>query len=140
MASGSVALRDLAGDLRDVPARAMIPVVKAVKAVAVSEGGRMSRVSKRGVKLRAVDDPLTGKAADVVVWRVQGVPVGPWVWATSGTRPHTTRRRKRGPLRKMTVRHPGSAGRGSWDRVVARAEQIVPDVFADTLDDVLRGW
>ena len=140
MANGSVLLRDLAGQIRDIPDRAMIPVLKAVKKLAADEGGTMSRVGRRGAKLKAVDERRDQSLTTLVVWRIQGVPVGPWVWATSGTKPHAIRRRKRGPLRKMTVPHPGTAGRGSWDRVVARAEQIVPAAFADTLDDVLRGW
>ena len=140
MAAGSVALRNLAGDLRDLPFKAILPTVKQIKAIAAAEGGRMSNVSKRGVKLRAVDKRLPGKAADVVVWRIQGVPVGPWTWRNTGTKGHPIRRRKRGPLRKMTVNHPGSAGSGHWGKVNTRAEQIVAAVFADTLDDVLRGW
>ncbi len=140
MAAGSVALRNLAGDLRDLPFKAILPTVKQIKAIAAAEGGRMSNVSKRGVKLRAVDKRMPGKAADVVVWRIQGVPVGPWTWRDTGTRSHTIRRRKRGPLRKMTVQHPGAAGSGHWAKVNTRAEQIVHAVFTDTLADVLRSW
>ena len=137
MAAGSVVLRDLAGEIRDVPFRAMLPVVKNVKAYAAQQGGRMANVSKRGVKLRAVDRQFPGKSEAVVVWRIQGVPVGPWVWATYGTAQHQIRRRKRGPMRKMTVTHPGSTGRAKWVRVVEYAEKIVPAVFTDELDKVL---
>lgn len=140
MAAGSVALRTLAGDLRDLPFKAILPTVKQIKAIAAAEGGRMANVSKRGVKLRAVDRRMPGKAADVVVWRVQGVPVGPWTWRDTGTAGHLIRRRKRGPLRKMTVHHPGSAGSGHWRKVNDRAEQIVTAVFTDELADVLAGW
>ena len=138
MAAGSVALRDLAGEIRNVPFKAMLPVVKNVKAYAGQQGGRMTNVSKRGVKLRAVDRQWPGKAENVVVWRIQGVPVGPWVWATYGTAAHDIRRRKRGKKRKMLVHHPGGSGRGSWARVVAYAERIVPAVFTDELERVLR--
>ena len=140
MAAGSVALRDLAGQLRAVPDRAILPTVKAIKADAVKIGGTMSGNGKRPLRLRAVDRQFPGQAQDVKVWRIQGIPVGPWVWATDGTASHDIRRRKRGKKRKMTVRHPGTSGRGAWDRVVARAEQIVPAVFAAELDDVLRRW
>lgn len=140
MTAGSVALRDLAGDLRALSFKAMLPTVKQIKAIAVAEGGRMAHVSKRGVKLRAVDKRMPGKADDVVVWRIQGVPVGPWVWTESGTGAHRIRRRKRGKLSKLTVAHPGSAGHGRWSRVVDRAEPIVVAVFTNELDDVLRGW
>lgn len=129
----------MAGQLRDLPFRAMLPTVKQIKAIAAAEGGRMSNVSKRGAKLRAVDKRRPGKGENVVVWRVQGVPVGPWVWATVGTRPHQIRRRKRGPLRKMTVNHPGGGGRGAWTRVLARADPIVKAVFTAELDRTLRG-
>ena len=137
MTAGSVVLRDLAGELRDVPFKAMLPTVKAIKKIAADEGTTMARVSKRGVKLRAVDRTLAGKGADVVIVRIQGVPVGPWVWQTSGTSAHTIRRRKRGKLSKMRVPHPGSAGRGRWDRVAARAEPIVKAVFTDYVGKVL---
>lgn len=136
--TGSVVLRDLAGEIRALPLKAIRPTVKQIKLIAVAEGGRMVNVSKRGVKLRAVDKLLPGKAENVTVWRIQGVPVGPWVWKDSGTRAHDIRRRKRGPLRKMTVRHPGTAGAGNWARVVARAEPIVVAVFTAELDRIIR--
>lgn len=140
MAAGSVALRDLAGQLRELPDRAILPTVKAIKADAQRIGGTMTGNGRRPLRLRAVDRQFAGQAAGVKVWRIQGVPVGPWVWATTGTKPHDIRRRKRGKLRKMTVPHPGTGGRRAWDQVVARAEQIVPAVFAAGLDDVLQGW
>lgn len=140
MAAGSVALRDLAGQLRDVPDKAILPTVKAIKKDAASIGGTMTNASKRGVKLRAVDRQFPGKGEGVKVWRIQGIPVGPWVWATDGTAAHQIRRRKRGKLRKMTVTHPGGSGRGAWNKVVARAEQIVPAVFSDTVDELIARW
>jgi hypothetical protein len=140
VAAGSVALRDLAGQLRELPDRAILPTVKAIKADAARIGGTMSGNKKRPMRLRAVDRQFPGHGAGVKVWRIQGVPVGPWVWATAGTAAHDIRRRKRGKKRKMTVRHPGASGRSAWDQVVARAEQIVPAVFAAELDDVLAGW
>jgi len=137
MAAGSAVLRDLAGELRDVPFKAMLPTVKAIKKIAADEGVAMSLNGKRPVKLRAVDRTIAGKGDDVVVVRIQGVPVGPWVWQTTGTKAHTTRRRKRGPKRKMLVNHPGTTGRGRWDRVAARAEPIVKAVFTDYVKDLL---
>ena len=140
MAAGSVALRDLAGQLRELPDRAILPTVKAIKADAQRIGGTMSGNGRRPLRLRAVDRQFAGHGAGVKVWRIQGIPVGPWVWATTGTKPHQIRRRKRGKLRKMTVPHPGTSGRSKWDQVVTRAEQIVPAVFAAELDAVLQGW
>jgi hypothetical protein len=139
MAAGSAVLRDLAGELRDVPFKAMLPTIKQIKAVAQAEGITMSLNGRRPAKLRAVDKRMPGKAAEVVVWRVQGVPVGPWVWQTTGTGAHTTRRRKRGPKRKMLVHHPGTSGRGRWARVEARAKPIVEAVFTDYVGGVIRG-
>ena len=137
MTAGSVVLRDLAGDLRDIPFKAMLPTVKAIKAVAAGEGITMSLNGKRPAKLRAVDRRMPGKGDDVVVWRIQGVPVGPWVWQTTGTAAHDTRRRKRGPKRKLLVHHPGGSGHGRWARVAARAEPIVKAVFTDAVRDVI---
>lgn len=137
--AGSVVLRDLAGEIRDIPFQAMLPTVKALKKMAADEGTTMSLNGRRPAKLRAVDRQLPGRAADVVVWRIQGVPVGPWVWQTSGTKAHDTRRRKRGKKSKMLVHHPGSSGSGRWTRVDARAQQIVTTVFTDYTEKVLRG-
>lgn len=137
MTAGSVALRDLAGDLRDIPFKAMLPTVKQIKAIAAAEGITMSLNGKRPAKLRAVDKRMPGKGADVVVWRIQGVPVGPWVWQTTGTAAHDTRRRKRGKKAKLRVHHPGTGGRGRWDRVAARAEPIVKAVFTEYVGKVL---
>lgn len=137
MAAGSVVLRDLAGELRDVPFKAMLPTIKAIKNVAAAEGITMSLNGRRPAKLRAVDRQLPGKAADTIVWRVQGVPVGPWVWQTTGTAAHDTRRRKRGPKRKLLVHHPGTSGHGRWERVNARAEPIVKAVFTDYVKGLL---
>ena len=83
--AGSVVLRDLAGEMRDVPFKAMLPTIKAIKKIAADEGITMSLNGKRPAKLRAVDRQMAGKGDDVVVWRIQGVPVGPWVWQTTGT-------------------------------------------------------
>lgn len=137
MAAGSAVLRDLAGELRDVPFKAMLPTIKQIKAVAQAEGITMSLNGKRPVKLRAVDRRMADKSEDVVVWRVQGVPVGPWVWQTTGTKAHATRRRKRGPKRKMLVNHPGTSGRGRWARVEKRAGPIVEAVFTDWVGGVI---
>ena len=137
MTAGSVVLRDLAGQMRDVPFKGMLPTIKAIKKIAADEGIPMSLNGKRPAKLRAVDRQMPGKGDDVIVWRIQGVPVGPWVWQTTGTAAHTTRRRKRGKKSKLTVHHPGSSGQGRWTRVAARAEPIVKAVFTDYVEGLL---
>ena len=59
------------------------------------------------------------------------------MWVTTGTAAHDIRRRKRGPMRKMTVRHPGTRGRGAWHKVIARAQRVVPAIFADEIGEAL---
>lgn len=139
-ATASVDLHRLAADVRAIPRSGMIAAAKAAKAIVKEEGARiagadgMKGKKRRGLKLRARDDirPGTGE----VVCRVQGSVPG-WVWATSGTDPHAIRRRKRGPMRKMTVHHPGMAGWGGWYRVIARVTDVVPHIFADEVRRVV---
>lgn len=121
--------------IRRVPQTGMIAAARAVKAAAIQTGTQMGGPLKgnkrRGLKLRARDTiRLVADGADC---RVQGVSPAGWVWVTTGTKPHPIRRRKRGPMRKMTVQHPGTRGRGGWRLVRERAERIVPDIFADEL-------
>ena len=41
-------------------------------------------------------------------------------------------------MKVMTVDHPGTRGRAGWDRVAQRVARIVPLIFDDDLDKVLR--
>lgn len=143
----SLELRTIAGELRDIPRTGMIAAAKAVKTIAREEAarvtggdGRMSEGTRRGIKLRAVDlDVRSGsREPGAVTIRIQGLPVGPWVWRDTGTDPHRIRRRKKGPKWKMTVPHPGSRGVGAWARVVERSELIVPKIFDDAVTKVVR--
>lgn len=135
-------LRAVAIEVRKVPQTSMIAAVKAAKKVAAdvgaAAGSPLKGKKRRGLKLRARDDlrPL----GDGWSARIQGVSPAGWVWITSGTRPHAIRRRKRGPMRRMTVHHPGTSPRGGgWRAVTARLEVIVPAIVADTLADAIRG-
>jgi len=136
----SVDLRRLARDVERIPMTGMIAAARAAKKIALEEGTRVAGADglkgkkRRGLKLRARD--TIRDTGDGATCRVQGTVPG-WVWATSGTKAHNIRRRKRGPMRKMTVRHPGTAGRGAWWRVVARIEVVVPEIFADELGKVV---
>jgi len=103
---------------------------------AIAGGDGMKGKKKRGMKLGARD--TIKEQADGAGVRIQGVNVSAWVWANTGTAPHAIRRRKRGKKRKMTVAHPGTAGRGHWDRVAGRIEKTVPAIFDRQLDEVLR--
>jgi hypothetical protein len=140
MAAASAELRALAVQLERLPHSAMIAAAKASKRIVQEEGARIAGADglkgkkKRGLRLRARDtirDTATGTTC-----RVQG-SIPAWIWVNTGTRPHTTRRRKRGPLKKMLVDHPGTAGRGAWERTAKRIEKVVPLVFMDELDRVL---
>ena len=127
-------------ELRAVPLRTMIAVAKALKQVAQQEGlaagSPLSGAGKRGLKLRARDD--IRETGDGATLRVQGVSPAGWVWATTGTAPPRIRRRKKGPKRKMTVPHPGTAGKGAWRRVRERAERIVPEILAGEVGKAVR--
>lgn len=132
----SVNLARLARDIEAVPRTGMIAAAKASKRIAedvgrgVAGADGMKGKKRRGLRLRARDD-IRGTGVTATC-RVQGT-VPAWVWATSGTGPHAIRRRKRGPMRRMTVHHPGTPGRGAWFRVVARIEDAVPTIFADAV-------
>ena len=140
-ATASVNLHRLADDVAAIPMSGMIAAAKAAKKIVKDEGARvagadgMKGKKKRGLKLLARDD--IRQTADGATCRVQGrVPA--WIWATDGTGSHRIRRRKRGPMRKMTVPHPGMPGRGAWFRVIARIEDVVPQIFADEVRRVVR--
>ena len=129
-------LRRIAIEVGRVPDAGLFAAAKLVKKIALEEGARagspMAGKHRRPIKLKARDKgirPLNdGKAI-----LVQGTPAGPWAWRTSGTDPHVIRRRKRGPMKKMTVHHPGSGGRGAWLHVIARSEELVPRVFTEAV-------
>lgn len=142
MAAASVNLHRLANDVREIPHTGMIAAAKAAKKIVDEEGRRiagadgMKGKKKRGLKLRARDDIRDdGKSTTC---RVQG-SVPAWVWANTGTRPHDIRRRKRGPMRKMTVHHPGMPPRHAWGPVAKRIAKVVPEIFADEVHRVVSG-
>lgn len=139
----AIELRRTAGDLRAIPRSGMIAAAKAVKRIAKEEGAdvsggdnKLNGKKRRGVPLSAKDE-ITENGTTVTC-RIQGNPGG-WVWVTDGTSPHDIRRRKKGPKRKMLVRHKGTKpGKGAWRKVRARAEKVVPQIFDDAVRDVTR--
>jgi hypothetical protein len=139
--AASVNLHRLAGEIRTIPHTGMIAAAKAAKRIVDDDGRRiagadgMKGKKKRGLKLRARDD--IRDTATGATCRVQGSIPG-WIWANTGTDPHTIRRRKRGPMRKMMVPHPGTPGRHAWARVAKRIAEVVPQIFADSVADVVR--
>lgn len=130
----------MAIELRALPMHSMIAAAKAIKQVAAQSGAAagapLTGKKRRGLKLRARDTIRT--AGDTTTCRIQGVSPAGWVWVTYGTDPHDIRRRKRGPMKVMTVRHPGTRGRGAWDRVAERATVIVPAIFDEQVARVVR--
>lgn len=125
----------------------MIAAAKAVKKIADDEAarvtggdGRLTGKKKRGLKLKA-RDKITDRGTSVFC-RVQGVSPAGWVWVNTGTSAHRIRRRKRGKfpkLRKMTVPHPGTRGRGAWKNVRTRSAEVVPKIFQDEVSEAVRG-
>lgn len=119
-------LAALADDIAELPMSTLIDVAKAAKKLVADEGNRIAGADgmrgkkRRGLKLKARDDIRRLEQGAAV--RIQGSVPG-WIWANTGTAPHAIRRRKRGPMRKMVVHHPGMAGRGAWDRVAERLDR-----------------
>ena len=119
----------------------MIAAAKAAKKIASTEGtaagSPLKGHKRRGMSLRATDDIRPTSSGATL--RVQGVNVAGWVWVNTGTAGHDIRRRKRGPKSRVTVRHPGTAGRGHWRRVQARAAEVIPQIFRADVHDVVAG-
>lgn len=136
MTSAAGELRALAADVKALPRGVAIAVAKTGKDIVAKQGARLAGPDglkgkkRRGLKLKA-RDTIRDTAHGTTV-RIQGSVPG-WVWVNTGTRSHAIRRRKRGPMRKMTVQHPGTRGRHAWDDV---ADTVAED-FADTFTKYL---
>lgn len=139
----SVDLHRIAADVARIPDSGLIAAAKLVKRIADDEArtvtgdGDLRGKKRRGIKLRARDKgirPIPEGRAVLIL----GQPAGPWVWVTAGTASHPIRRRKRGPMRKMVVQHPGTRGRQAWTRVIARSNDLVPRIFADAVREAVR--
>ena len=143
MGRASIELHRIATDVAKIPDAGLIAAAKLVKRVAddtaraTVSGGDMGGKHRRPIKLRARDKgirPIDHGRAILIT----GTPAGPWVWATSGTAPHDIRRRKRGPMRKMTVHHPGTRGRGAWLKVIDRSTELVPVIFHELAERAVQ--
>ncbi len=139
--------------INEVPESALIAACKVIETVAAQEGGSvvLGR-KKRRVKLKAITRiKSTPNSTTATVW---GVPTGPWVWKTTGTKAHQipkrppTLKRPRPmhgqgyphPISNKQIHHPGSGGKHAWDRVFARAEKIVPEYIGKAIHEaVSRG-
>jgi hypothetical protein len=138
----SANLHRVAVQVRAMPRRSLIDIAKGSKAVAAQAGAAagspLKGKKRRGMRLRAID--TIHDTSGGATLRVQGVNPAGWVWVNSGTRPHAIRRRKRGPLSKVYVHHPGTSGRGAWQGVVARIRaSVIPPVLAAQAAAAVRG-
>jgi len=133
--TASVELHRIAIEVGRIPDAGLIAAAKLVKKLGDEQARRVGAPleghHRRPIKMRTKDKnirPITDGKAILIT----GVPAGPWVWMTSGTAPHTTRRRKRGPMKKMLVHHPGVHRRkNAWTTVTDRATELVPRIFED---------
>ena len=145
MAAGraSVNLHRIAADVRKIPDAGLIAAAKLVKKLADDEArratgdGDMHGKKRRAIKLRARDKgirPVDGGRAILIL----GQPAGPWVWINTGTAAHQIRRRKRGPMKRMVVHHPGTRGKRAWSNVIDRSHELVPRIFTDAVREAVR--
>lgn len=138
--SAAANLHAIAVDIDAIPRAGLIQVAKATKAIASAEGaaagGPLQGKKKRAMRLRAFDD--IRDTANGATCRIQGVNPAGWVWVTDGTAAHAIRRRKRGPKRKMTVQHPGTAGRGAWRHVETKAIALIVPAFEGEVRRAVR--
>lgn len=137
-------LHALAVTLERLPKSSMIAAAKAAKKIAADQGrlegsplaGSRVQRGRRAITLKARDDIRDTPTGATM--RIQGIPAGVWVWRNTGTRAHDIRRRKRGPKKNMTVRHPGTRGRGAWRKVQARCAVVIPEIFVDDVHLAVR--
>lgn len=138
-------LRVLSAEIRRLPLDGLIFAAKVSKRF-VTDVGRayagpdgLKGKKRRGLKLGARDN-IVEHSPGLAVVRVQGSPAAGWIWANQGTEPHAIRRRRRGPLRKMTVDHPGWRNPpGLWRVAAGKVATAVPDIFAEQVSRVVRG-
>lgn len=148
-------LRRTLAKLSEVPEPALKAACKAVETIAAQEGGSVVLGRKqRRVKLKAITRIKDhGDEIKATVW---GTPTGPWVWKNTG--------RDGGyniPKRKPTKRSPRTmhadgyphpvnvngqriqfkggrtSGSHAWDKVVKRAERVVPEIIGKAVHEVV---
>ena len=143
MGQVAVSLHHRADAVREIGPRGMITLAKAAKEIGRQEArrvsggdGKLTGKKRRGIALRVFDKIEQGDT--VTFLTIKGRPAGPWVWVTDGTRAHAIRRRRKGPLRKLTVHHPGTSGAGAWREARARMIKVVPEIFRTELHAAVR--
>lgn len=144
--AASVELERLAGRVERLPFDSLVLAARVGKRLVVDVGrayggpdglkGKKRRGMKLGARDTIKDYPSLPNATVV---RIQG-SVPAWIWVSSGTEPHAIRRRRRGPLRKMTVRHPGWRNPpGLWERAAVEVVRVVPEIFAREAHRAVEG-
>ena len=172
-------LHRLAGSIADLRTAGMIAVARVSKQLIEDEargaGVGTMRVAgrargpkqqgptrpRRPVRLRARDTIRPGDPDASL--RLQAVPVGPWVWANTGTDAHYVGRLKgrrprggaAGPVRegqawvrgagyahgvRGPVLHPGTAGRQAWRKAAVRVVAATTVAFRDQLHQTVTGF
>lgn len=162
-------LHRLAGQLEHLPTSGMIALAKAskrlIEAEARAAGVGTMRLSgrargprqegparaRRTVRLKARDTLSTGNGGASL--RLQAVPVGPWVWANTGTGAHLVGQLRGKGRRPAWIRgagyghgvrgpviHPGAAGHGAWRHAAAKVVQVAPVAFTDELAELVRAF
>ena len=99
-------------------------------AVAAATGG--DRVySGAGGKLDVTVSVTQGRSITTLTVKPSRKTSSQWEWANTGTR--AGRRRARRGRSRYVMRHPGTRGRGAWDRVVDRD---VPKIVERLRDEI----
>lgn len=141
MLTASIELHEKAAQVARIPDAGLIASAKLVKKLADEQarrvGAPMEGKHRRPIKLRARDEGIRSVNAGRAIL-IRGNPAGPWVWMTSGTAPHSIRRRKRGPMKNMLVHHPGMRGKQAWSTVIDRTTELVPRIFTDLVREAVN--
>jgi len=143
-------------NLADVPESAIVDAAELVEAIAKQNGGSVT-INRKGRHRRYNLFAVTEYRRDnerAVGATVFGTPTGFWVWKTSGTRGGYSipkRKPRQGssrymygagyahPVRGQIKRKGRVGGRRAWDKVRARAEREVPQVFVQAVHDIVKG-
>lgn len=137
--AASEQLHRIAVYLTAAPADVLEAAGRRVVAIAGEEADRVGNPlhGKRRRPITLTATAAVDRLGGGYVCRVKGTPVGPWVWMDTGTAAHRIRRRRRGPMARMTVPHPGTSGRRAWRNVRRRTAEEIRDLVAGEIVDGL---
>jgi hypothetical protein len=131
-------LRAVAAGLAAAPETAMDrAVVEARRIVdAAAPWPAMRGKKRRGLPVTMAKGERVETTTGAATFRVQGTVPG-WLWANSGTRGHRIPRRHGGNLHRLTVVHPGMAGRHGWRTVAVQLGRALPRIVTDEIRRVV---